>query len=147
MNRRRTANSARRLFTMVALVALLLSAAAPAYAGGAWTNLTRVTPTARDYHAMASLGEDQVLLFGGYDGAFIGETWIYDLSANTWTSQAPAAAPSARVRHAMVSVGADRVLLFGGFDGTTTSGDTWLATGFYSGIWYRTYLPVVVRNY
>ena len=44
---------------------------------------------------MASLGGDQVLLFGGYGGAWSGETWVYDLSANTWTNKAPAAAPSA----------------------------------------------------
>ena len=48
------------------------------------------------YHAMASLGGDQVLLFGGYNGSYVGDTWVYDLSANTWTNQAPAAAPSAR---------------------------------------------------
>ena len=63
---------------------------------------------------MASLGGDQVLLFGGLDGLINGETWVYDLSANTWTNQAPAAAPSARLAHAMASLGGDQVLLFGG---------------------------------
>ena len=65
---------------------------------------------------MAYLGGDQVLLFGGYDGSgYNGETWVYDLSANTWTNQAPAAAPSARDRHAMAYLGGDQVLLFGGW--------------------------------
>jgi len=39
------------------------------------------------------------------------------------------------------------VLLFGGWDGGAFSGESWLATGFYSGIWYRTYLPLAVRNH
>ena len=34
-------------------------------------------------------------LAGGM-AAYHGETWVYDLSANTWTNQAPAAGPSAR---------------------------------------------------
>jgi len=40
-----------------------------------------------------------------------------------------------------------QVLLFGGWDGGAFSGESWLATGFYSGIWYRTYLPLAVRNH
>jgi len=55
-----------------------------------------------------------------------GETWVYDLSANTWTNQAPAAAPSARYWHAMASLGEDQVLLFGGEDASGLEGETWV---------------------
>ena len=94
---------------------------------------------------MAYLGGDQVLLFGGEDaGGLNGETWVYDLSDNTWTIQASLVAPSARFAHAMASLGGDQVLLFGGEDGSPC-GDTWLASGFHSGPWYRAYLPLVPR--
>jgi N-acetylneuraminic acid mutarotase len=76
---------------------------------------------------MAYIGGDQVLLFGGLDGpmALDGETWVYDLSANTWTNKAPAASPSARNSHNMAYLGGDRVLLFGGYDGTYDD-ETWV---------------------
>ena len=93
---------------------------------------------------MASLGGDQVLLFGGYDGARDGETWVYDLSDNNWTNMAPATGPSARYWHAMASLGGDQVLLFGGYDGAFDD-ETWLAAGFYSRLWYQAYLPLVAK--
>jgi hypothetical protein len=40
-----------------------------------------------------------------------------------------------------------QVLLFGGWWDDSCDDETWLATGVYSGIWYRTYLPLVVRNH
>jgi len=83
------------------------------------------SPSARMNHAMASLGDDQVLLFGGDDGTYDGETWVYDLSANTWTQMFPISSPSARWRLAMAFLGSDQVLLFGGNDGTY-DGETWV---------------------
>ena len=103
---------------------------------------------------MASLGGDQVLLFGGYGGSLNGDTWVYDFSANTWTNQSlvssraqrvDAAGPSARYGHAMASLGGDQVLLFGGYDDTSYHGDTWLATGF-NPIAVTLYLPLVSRK-
>ena len=112
-----------------------------------WTNQALVSsrsaaewtanaPSARYDHAMAYLGEDQVLLFGGYDGAYDDETWVYDLSDNTWTNQAPvssrsaaewtASAPSVRSLHAMAYLGGDQALLFGGYDTGNYYGDTWV---------------------
>ncbi|MBM3241424.1 hypothetical protein FJZ31_34520 [Candidatus Poribacteria bacterium] len=67
-------------------------------------------PSARYYHAMAYIGGDKVLLFGGWDD----ETWIYDFSDNTWTQKFPSSHPSARVYHAMAYIGEGKVLLFGG---------------------------------
>jgi hypothetical protein len=69
-------------------------------------------PSARYEHAMAYIGDDKVLLYGG-NGAGV-ETWIYDLSDNTWTLKNPATNPSARNLHAMAWLGDDKVLLFGG---------------------------------
>jgi hypothetical protein len=68
-----------------------------------------------------------VLLFGGLDGDGLdGETWVYDLSENTWTLKTPDDAPSARGSHAMASLGGDQALLFGGNDGDGLYGETWV---------------------
>ena len=93
-----------------------------------WTLKSPATkPSARVYHAMASLGGDQVLLFGGLvsGSGRNDETWVYDLSDNTWTLKSPATKPSARLRHAMASLGGDQVLLFGGFDDSSDD-ETWV---------------------
>jgi Galactose oxidase, central domain len=168
MNRRRTTNRVTRLCSVVALITLLLAAAPPVQplahsagatglaplaplgtlrgADGAWTNQAPALPPARWYHVMASLGGDQVLLFGGAtSGGRSDDTRVYDLSANTWTNMAPAAAPSARFRHAMVYLGGDQVLLFGGVDAGGRDDETWLATGFHSGVWYQAYLPLLAK--
>ena len=92
-----------------------------------WTQKTPTTkPSARRHHDMAYIGEDQVLLFGGYDSAYDDETWIYDLSDNTWTQKSPATKPSARTQHAMAYIGGDQVLFFGGYDGSTGKNDSWV---------------------
>jgi hypothetical protein len=73
---------------------------------------------------MAYIGGDLVLLFGGYDGSSADdETWVYDLSANTWTQQYPSPKPSARRYHDMAYIGGDQALLFGGDSG---SQETWV---------------------
>jgi N-acetylneuraminic acid mutarotase len=91
-----------------------------------WTQMSPPTaPSARRRHAMAHIGTDQVLLFGGYDSSRDDETWVYDLNADTWTQMMPAAYPSARYRHAMAWVGGDQVVLFGGDDGSSDD-ETWI---------------------
>jgi N-acetylneuraminic acid mutarotase len=137
MNHRRTTNRATQLFTMVALITLPLLAAAPPVhplaalgmlrdADGTWTNQIPTAPSARRGHAMAFLGGDQVLLFGGSDDFLKGDTWVYDLGDGTWTEKAPAAAPSSRWYHAMASLGGDQVLLFGGYDAAGYDLETWV---------------------
>jgi len=92
-----------------------------------WTLKSPATkPSARFIHGMASLGGDQVLLFGGYDGAEDDETWVYDLSDNIWTQKSPATKPSARQGPAMASLGGDQVLLFGGYDASGLDDETWV---------------------
>ena len=94
-----------------------------------WTQKFHASkPSARDYHAMAYIGGDQVLLFGGnqYSGPLGDDTWVYDLSANTWTNKSPSTKPSARDGHDMAYIGGDQVLLFGGHDGSTAKDDTWV---------------------
>jgi len=65
-------------------------------------------------------------IFGGNDGSLDDETWVYDLSDNTWTLKSPATKPLARQFHAMASLGGDQVLLFGGHDGSSSDDETWV---------------------
>ncbi len=92
-----------------------------------WTQPGPVPPPARQYHAMAYIGGDQVLLFGGDDDGAVphlGDTWSYDLSSSTWTARA--GGPPNRIWHAMAYIGDDKVLLFGGYDGGSVLNDTWI---------------------
>jgi len=80
-----------------------------------WTLQSPATkPSARVFHKMASLGGDQVLLFGGHDGSNDDETWVYDLSDNIWTLKSPATKPSARHFHAMASSAATKCCYLAG---------------------------------
>ncbi len=97
-----------------------------------WTQkIQAVTPAKRFYHSMASIyGDDKVLLWGGWSqsSGYINDTWVYDVSDNTWTQQFPTTAPSLRYRQAMASIfGTDKVLLFGGWDGSIKkNNETWI---------------------
>lgn len=85
------------------------------------------SPTGRSGLAMAyDKWSDRVILFGGYDGKYLNDTWAYDLNTNTWTNMSPDSSPAARHCHAMAyDIESDRVILFGGHDGTYYYGDTW----------------------
>jgi hypothetical protein len=114
----------------IVLALVLLFASFNAFCADDWTLQSPGTkPSARRSHEMCYIGGDQVLLFGGYDGD-VGvrddETWLYDLSDDTWTLQSPGTGPSAREAHAMCYIGGDQVLLFGGTDGSSYYDDTWV---------------------
>ncbi|MCK5561340.1 MAG: hypothetical protein KAJ51_12125, partial [Thermoplasmata archaeon] len=98
-----------------------------------WTNKTPINkPIGRCGHAMASIyGTDKVLLFGGEDSTNLkyNDTWVYDLSENSWTQKSPVNKPSARGFHAMASIyGDDKVVLFGGYYNPISEiyDDTWV---------------------
>ena len=96
------------------------------YAADDWTQQSpSSSPSARFFHAMAYIGGDQVILFGGQALSPNDETWIYDLSDDTWTQQFPPSSPSARSAHAMAHIGGDQVVLFGGYDGSYDD-ETWI---------------------
>ena len=84
-----------------------------------------VSPPARENGALAYIGEDRAVLFGGSDGSLRGDTWRYDARESTWTLLSPAVSPTPRQGHRMAYLGGDRVLLFGGIDGTA-SDQTWI---------------------
>lgn len=84
-----------------------------------------IKPSARLNPAMAYIGDDRVLLFGGFDSTYNTETWTYDLSENSWVKKQPKITPSGRLKPAMAYIGDDRVLLFGG-SAERQNNETWL---------------------
>ncbi|HEY3626097.1 MAG TPA: kelch repeat-containing protein, partial [Terracidiphilus sp.] len=88
------------------------------------------TPSARYIHAITyDAAHGQVVLFGGFGGGDLNDTWLWN--GTNWTQATPANSPSARSAHAMVYDAArGQVVLFGGLVGAGTRlGDTWLWDG------------------
>ncbi|MCF8370155.1 MAG: PKD domain-containing protein [Bacteroidales bacterium] len=102
-----------------------------------WTQLSNGGPSVRDRMAMEYLGGDKLLLFGGFAGGSQGghknDTWIFDLSENSWTEIYPTLVPSSRAGHDMALLNRDGsadVLMFGGaISGWDEVGDTWMFVG------------------
>jgi len=93
-----------------------------------WNQVFPATPpSARTHFAMAyDEVNGETVLFGGYDGAFRGDTWRYNLAANTWTDVTPAGSPSSRWYHGMAYDSSQQVMvLYGGYNDTGGLHDTW----------------------
>ncbi|MGE0546035.1 MAG: kelch repeat-containing protein [Kofleriaceae bacterium] len=98
--------------------------------GTEWIAITGgvVHPEPRHDHAMVYDADDDVLvMYGGYNGAYLDDTWQRDASG-AW-GQVGSMNPSRRAWHAMAYDRArHRIVLFGGWDQTMASpplGDTW----------------------
>jgi len=86
-----------------------------------WRNARPATsPCARVWHNMTfDRAAGKVVLFGGHDGKRdLGDTWLYDAAANTWTEATPPAerpSPGPRCGHGMAyDVARGATILFGG---------------------------------
>lgn len=97
-----------------------------------WTDLTPVSPTsypvARYYHSSAYIGNETMIMFGGYDenDALLSDTWEYNSSTNTWTEITTTNTPPERYSHDIVYLEDGKALLFGGYDDTACMDDTWI---------------------
>jgi hypothetical protein len=69
------------------------------------------------------------VLFGGFASPpeYLNQTWIYNLSLNTWVEQRPTISPSGRTEPALIyDRTAEAVILFGGYDNESYyHNDTW----------------------
>ncbi|MCU1301893.1 MAG: hypothetical protein JWQ87_2177 [Candidatus Sulfotelmatobacter sp.] len=114
------------LFMMVCITPTIASGAS----GLNWTQLSPASsPPARSYPSMAfDPISRQVVLFGGYNGSYLNDTWTFD--GATWTQVKTSIAPPVRTNASMAF---DRVtlklVLFGGYNGHVDLGDTWLWDG------------------
>jgi hypothetical protein len=93
----------------------------------AWSQLGAAGPEAREDHTWTVDGEAGIAyLFGGRDGATVfGDTWAYDLAADTWTELAPSASPEARFGHEAVWADGIGLVIFAGQAGSAFFGDLW----------------------
>ncbi|MBN1322110.1 MAG: hypothetical protein JXA87_14860 [Thermoleophilia bacterium] len=89
-----------------------------------WSELSPsgALPPARSSHAMTcDPVNGRLILFGGNgdEWTLFGDTWAYDLAANTWAELEPAdPLPSARIWHTMIyDPGSGKVVMFGGMTG------------------------------
>jgi hypothetical protein len=95
-------------------------------------------PQGNEFGSALIDGTDKVLLFGqgtfAYGKSITDDTWIYDLSDNTWVRRFPEISPIGRAYYAMATIwGTDKVLLYGGvyWKGLSSPwydscGDTWI---------------------
>jgi N-acetylneuraminic acid mutarotase len=87
-------------------------------------------PTARALHSVVYLPDTgQLLMFGGYNGSlYLGDTWAYDVAADSWTDLGPSGSvPEARDGASLVYNSSDKkVYLFGGWNGAREYNDTWV---------------------
>jgi hypothetical protein len=96
--------------------------------GSTWTAASPVgsVPTLRYGHSMAwddALGG--VVLFGGYNGSTLGDTWVWD--GSNWSQKRPASSPPGRLYSAVAYDAAHRqVVLFGGWRYGARLNDTWV---------------------
>lgn len=91
--------------------------------GSTWTQVLPATvPPARFDHGMATdWARSQIVLFGGWDGAFLADTWVWN--GTDWTAFA-VAGPTARSEHRMAFAGGT-VILFGGQSSAGRQQDSW----------------------
>jgi N-acetylneuraminic acid mutarotase len=95
-----------------------------------WTDLDPAgdVPPARDSHALVYDSDTGlVFLFGGFIEEVVGDAWVYDPGANSWTEiDLGDDAPAARDRHRMVyDPLRHQVLVFGGWLGDYCVDETW----------------------
>ncbi len=83
-------------------------------------------PSVREGPCMAfDSTRDVFIMFGGYDGTYLDDTWEYDASTNTWTEFIIAGSPPTRELAAMAYDSSNDVfVLFGGY-GPFALTDTW----------------------
>ena len=97
---------------------------------GNWTNYTNASnPRDREGHAMVYLEwDDALLLHSGRNsgGGYYNDTWLYNLSNNTWVNLSLSTTPGPRRQAAMVYSPRYKVaIFFGGYYGSPFS-DTWI---------------------
>ncbi len=101
---------------------------------GKWTQMhPETSPPPRADYGMAYIGDDKVMIFGGYSyypdtpTETVNDTWIYDLSENTWTEIHTDIKPQKRKLFQMSKLEDGKVLVFGGdYESHFYADDTWI---------------------
>jgi hypothetical protein len=94
-----------------------------------WTKRIPASTTApfpRAQHGLAAVYGTAKFVLQGYHSSSH-DTWVYDMSKNTWMDMDPTSKPTKRSYHEIAPMyGTDKVLLFGGYDGSNNLNDTWI---------------------
>src|SRR5690348_13103037 len=94
-----------------------------------WSQITTAnSPSARVYPSMAyDPISGHVILFGGYNGAYLNDTWTFD--GTNWSKVSTSVAPPVRTAATMAfDRVSQKIVLFGGYNGNYL-GDTWTWDG------------------
>jgi hypothetical protein len=82
-----------------------------------WTaTTTDSSPSGRQKHTAVWTG-NKMIVWGGFDGNYVGTGGIYDPVADSWTSVTTTNAPSARCNHTAVWTGS-KMIVWGGYNAT-----------------------------
>lgn len=70
---------------------------------------------------------DVAVMFGGWNGPYLNDTWIYSFQDNTWINKSPPESPSPRERGGLVYASKhNEVILYGGYNGAKMLSETWV---------------------
>ena len=123
-----------RVAWLVAALVLTCSVGASAQAPTLQPNWNQLSPaTSPSLRNTAAITYDaahgQIVLFGGFDGNYLNDTWLFN--GTTWTQANPAHSPSPRSNVEMVyDPATGKVVLFGGlYNASTRYNDTWVWDG------------------
>ena len=133
--------TSRRSFAQVCgivslVAALMLTGAAGASAQApvlqpSWNQLSPgASPSLRNTAAITyDAAHGQIVLFGGFNGSYLNDTWLFN--GTTWTQANPAHSPSPRSNVEMVyDPATGNVVLFGGlYNASIRYNDTWVWDG------------------
>lgn len=94
--------------------------------GADWTlrSPAGTLPPARHSHVMANDGDGNVLLFGGWDTFYMGDTWIWNGTA--WVEQHPETVAAPIEDAAMATDPTGGAVRFGGGNSFYQSSETWV---------------------
>ncbi len=82
--------------------------------------------TGRRYFGMTVKNQNEIYVFGGYNGSYLNDLWKYTVSTNNWEQLIPGNAPQGRSGHSFVLMNNNKIILFGGGNGTELYlNDTW----------------------
>jgi len=104
------------------------------YDGANWRKLASVGPYGPDGRAAATMVFDkasqQLILFGGYNGQYLSDTWIFNEKSLTWEQARPGVVPVAvTAPNSFQDPVNGHAEFFGGFDGRLYSARTYQWTG------------------
>jgi hypothetical protein len=106
--------------------------------GTTWTQqFPPVSPSARAFNSeqmVFDAATGTVVLFGGFangGSSFLGDTWVWDGKAKTWTERFPSTSPSPRATTVAYDGATKQVMIFGGGQGGGASflADMWTWDG------------------